>query len=162
MWCSSALSVDLLALYTRLWPTGAQLRHHYWLGACSSAMTTCMRRYTASGPPHTSHGTARLTEWADSGTGSGDACSRGRHLVSEASMHSSRATHVVTGPCGWSGRVVCLIHANHTTPATDPILAPKCGAVVHLLATFWPCTLACGQSEHKYGTTTGWVRVVVP
>ena len=65
-------SVDLLALYTRLWPTGAQLRHHYWLGACSSAMTTCMRRYIANGPPHTSHGTVRLTEWADSGTGSGD------------------------------------------------------------------------------------------
>ena len=70
-WGSSALLGGFLALCTRLWPTGAQLRHYYWLGACSGGMTKCMRRHIANGSPHTSHGTVRLTEWAGSGTRDG-------------------------------------------------------------------------------------------
>ena len=68
---ASVLLGYFLALCTRLCSTGAQLRHHYCLGACSGDMTKCMRRHIANGSPHTSHGTARLTEWADSGTRSG-------------------------------------------------------------------------------------------
>ena len=69
--------------------------------------------------------------------------------------HSHRAMWV-PGACGVSNA-----RQSHHTPAMDPIVAPNSGAVVHFLVTSWPCALACAQPEHNYGTTTGWVRVVV-
>ena len=68
--------------------------------------------------------------------------------------HSHRAMWVL-GACDVSNA-----RQSHHTPATDPIVAPNSGAVVHFLGTSRPCALACAQPEHDYGTTTGWVRVL--
>ena len=69
--------------------------------------------------------------------------------------HSHRAMWVV-GACDVSNA-----RQSHHTPATDPIVASNSGAVVHFLVASRPCALDCAQPEHIYGTTTGWVRVVV-
>ena len=78
-------------------------------------------------------------------------------------MHRSRVTHIVTGPCGCLRRVMCLMHANHTTHRLRTRLLHQILGqyLVHFLVASWPCALACAQPEHNYGTTTGWVRVVV-
>ena len=69
--------------------------------------------------------------------------------------HSHRAMWV-HGACDVSNA-----RQSHLTPAMDPIVAPNSGAVVHFLVASWPCALACGQPEFTYGTTTGWLRVLV-
>ena len=69
--------------------------------------------------------------------------------------HSHRAMWML-GACDVSNA-----RQSHHTPATDTIVASNCGAVVYFLGTSWPCALDCGRPEHIYGTTTGWVRVVV-
>ena len=74
----------------------------------------------------------------------------------ESSHTRSHRAVWVLGACGVSNA-----RQSHHTPATGTIVAPNSGAVVHFLATSWPCGLDCAQPEHNYGTTTGWVRVVV-
>ena len=69
--------------------------------------------------------------------------------------HSHRAVWML-GACGVSNA-----RQSHHTPATDTIVASNSGAVVYFLATSWPYALDCAQPEYKYGTTTGWARVVV-
>ena len=69
--------------------------------------------------------------------------------------HIHRAMWAV-GACGVSNT-----RQSHHIPVTDPIVAPNSGAVVHFQWASWPCALDCGQPEHNYGTTTGWVRVVM-
>ena len=153
-----------MALCTRLWPTGAQLRHHYWLGACSGDMTKCTRRHIANGSPHTSHGTARLTEWADSGTRSQWAPMVKRSTPREKSVGALEWSHThshrlmrVHEACG-----VCNARNAHHTPATSPVIAPHPSALVHFGCTSKPCALECTQPGHNYGTTTSWVRVLAP
>ena len=74
----------------------------------------------------------------------------------ESSHTYSHRAMWVPGACGVSNA-----RQSHHTPATDTIVAPNPGVVVYLLGTSWPCALDCAQPEHNYGTTTGWVRVVV-
>ena len=69
--------------------------------------------------------------------------------------HSHRAMWML-GACDVSNA-----RQSHHTTTTDPIVASNSGAVVHFLVASRPCALDCGQPEHNYGTTTGWVRVVV-
>ena len=82
-------------------------------------------------------------------------CERSVGGLESIHTHSHRAMWVV-GACDVSNA-----RQSHHTPARDPIVAPNSGAVVHFLVTSWPCALDCGQPEHIYGTTTGWVRVAV-